>query len=46
MTLQSGAIDFRFERLKLDGDALKTDWDTLLRLHSDSRLDRPPLSRG
>jgi hypothetical protein len=28
-------IDFRFDRLHLDGDALDTDWDVLLRVVAD-----------
>jgi hypothetical protein len=35
-------IDLRFERLRLDGDALKTDWDLLLRIVADFSIVIPP----
>jgi hypothetical protein len=35
-------IDLRFERLRLDSDALKTDWDLLLRLVADFSIVIPP----
>jgi hypothetical protein len=35
-------IDLRFERLRLDGNVLKTDWDLLLRLVADFSIVIPP----
>lgn len=35
-------IEFRFERLRLDGEALDTDWDVLLRLVADFAIVVPP----
>jgi hypothetical protein len=43
-------IDLRFERLRLDGNDLRTDWDLLLRLVADFSIVIPhvpfPLYRG
>jgi hypothetical protein len=36
-------IDLRFERLRFDGDVLKTDWDLLLRLVADFSIVIPPV---
>jgi hypothetical protein len=35
-------IDFRFENLRLDGDALSTDWDVLLRIVADFAIIARP----
>jgi len=35
-------IEFRFENLRLDGEALHTDWDVLLRLVADFSIVAPP----
>ena len=34
-------IEFRFEKLRLDGNALETDWDVLLRLVADFSIVVP-----